>query len=78
MPKSLCRPLETIFQQTRLSVQEEEVKVQQEEEEVHELVQEVAALPPPDPRWGLLKTLGEEQARGCIAVRNCGGTSSVY
>eukprot|EP00435_Cladocopium_sp_Y103_P004525 s4057_g1.t1 len=40
---------------------EEEVKVQQEEEEVHELVQEVAALPPPDPRWGLLKTLGEEQ-----------------
>lgn len=42
-------------------VKEEEVKVQQEEEEVHELVQEVAALPPPDPRWGLLKTLGEEQ-----------------
>lgn len=42
-------------------VKEEEVKVQQEEEEVQELVQEVAVLPPPDPRWGLLKTLGEQQ-----------------
>lgn len=42
--------------------QEEEVKVQQEEEEVQELVAEVASLPPPDPRFGMLRTLGEEQA----------------
>ena len=37
------------------------MKVQQEEEEVQELVQEVQSLPPPDPRFSLLRTLGEEQ-----------------
>lgn len=42
-------------------VQEQEVQVQQEEEEVQELVAEVASLPPPDPRFGMLRTLGEEQ-----------------
>ena len=80
-PKEVCVGLGKPSSNRLCGFQEEEVKVQQEEEEVQELVQEVAVLPPPDPRWGLLKTLGEQQARGCIAdiaVRNCGSISSVY
>eukprot|EP00438_Fugacium_kawagutii_P001874 Skav216337 [mRNA] locus=scaffold3350:366652:371473:+ [translate_table: standard] len=46
---------------------EEEVKVQQEEAEVQDLVQEVQSLPPPDPRWRQLRTLGEEQA--CVRFK---------
>lgn len=63
-------------------LQEEEVKVAQEEEEVQDLVQEVQSLPPPDPRWAQLRTLGEEQAcaacAACVCVCVCVSTEEEW
>ncbi len=61
-PKPYLPELTCSIKICHLFSQEEEVKVQQEEEEVKEIVAEVASLPPPDPRFGMLRSLGEEQA----------------
>mmetsp|Transcript_36983 Transcript_36983/g.85494 ORF Transcript_36983/g.85494 Transcript_36983/m.85494 type:complete len:996 (-) Transcript_36983:34-3021(-) len=42
-------------------VEQEEGTAQQERQAVQELVTEVQGLPPPDPRWALMRQLGEEQ-----------------
>ena len=56
-----CRSVERLECFSLWQVEEQTAAAEQELAEVKELNQEKASLPPPDPRSGLLRTLGEEQ-----------------